>query len=107
MTDKPRETFDKSQFSGNARRSRREVLRGMALTGGMVAGLGPVAAQDNFWDKIFNANNATRTSSADERKKPEVLNDLRPDSTPYRSEAMMDAIETAIQRYQKIADSGG
>lgn len=107
MTDEPRETFHKSPSGSNALRSRREVLRGMALTGGMVAGLGPVSAQDNFWDKIFNANSATRTSSADERKKPEVLNDLRPDSTPYRSEAMIDAIETAIQRYQKIADAGG
>lgn len=88
--------------------SRRAVVKRIAATGGLVAGFGHTAvAQDNFFDKFFGINTATRTNATDERKKPEVLNDLRPDSTPYRSEAMVEAIDGAIRRYQKIVEAGG
>jgi L,D-transpeptidase YcbB len=48
-----------------------------------------------------------RSSEEDPRRRPEVLNDLRPDATPMRSEAMVEALENAIQRYQDIAAAGG
>ena len=48
-----------------------------------------------------------RTANEDERKRPEALDDLRPDATPLRSEVMIEALEAAIQRYQSIAASGG
>ena len=57
----------------------------------------------------FGHNDAQplRTSSEDGRRKGEVLNDLRVDPTPLRSEAMIEALEGAIQRYQGIVSSGG
>ncbi len=48
-----------------------------------------------------------RTSNEEARRKPEALNDLRPDATPFRSEAMIEALEAAIGRYQTIVASGG
>src|SRR5262245_27537022 len=49
-----------------------------------------------------------RASEDDPRRKPEPPpNDLRPNSTPFRSEATVEALEMAIQRYQMIASRGG
>ncbi len=39
--------------------------------------------------------------------KPDALDDLRPDSTPWRSDIMLNAIAAAMERYQKIVDAGG
>jgi murein L,D-transpeptidase YcbB/YkuD len=41
------------------------------------------------------------------RKKPEAINDLRPNATPMRSDIMTGALEAAIQRYQGIVAAGG
>jgi murein L,D-transpeptidase YcbB/YkuD len=35
------------------------------------------------------------------------MDDLRPDATPLRSEVMIEALEVAIERYQRIAAGGG
>src|SRR5215510_11594067 len=49
-----------------------------------------------------------KASEDDPRRKPEPPpNDLRPNSTPFRSEAVVEALEGAIQRYQMIAARGG
>ena len=40
-------------------------------------------------------------------RKPEPLNDLRPDATPWRSDVMLDAMSAAIEQYQRIVDQGG
>ncbi len=87
----------------------RRALLAAASSGFAAMGATRALAQGgtNWFDTIFNQG-STRVSQADEgRKKPEPLNDLRPDSTPFRSDAMLDAMEAAIQRYQKIADAGG
>jgi murein L,D-transpeptidase YcbB/YkuD len=74
----------------------------------------PVAsarAQDNqWWESIPGFGKGLpsyRTSNSEERRKPEVLNDLRPDATPFRSEAMIGALQGAIARYQDIVAAGG
>ena len=74
----------------------------------------PVAsarAQDNqWWESIPGFGKGLpsyRTSNSEERRKPEVLNDLRPDATPFRSEAMIGALQGAIARYQEIVAAGG
>ena len=43
----------------------------------------------------------------DDRRRPEALNDLRPDRVPLRSQEMVEALEDAIQRYQQIVSNGG
>jgi murein L,D-transpeptidase YcbB/YkuD len=40
-------------------------------------------------------------------RKPEPLEDLRPDQTPWRSDVMLDAMGAAIERYEKIVAAGG
>jgi murein L,D-transpeptidase YcbB/YkuD len=64
----------------------------------------------SWWD-LFTGNGpgwgyGKQASDEDPRKKSELPNDLRPNATPFRSEAMIDALEAAIQRYQAIATAG-
>lgn len=40
-------------------------------------------------------------------RKPEPLQDLRPDATPWRSDVMLDAMAAAIERYEKLVAEGG
>jgi L,D-transpeptidase YcbB len=84
---------------------RRALLRGLSALA-LVAGASPAMAQTNtsLLDQIFG--NASRPPP-DERKKPEVLDDLRPNAVPYRSEVMVEALEAAIKRYQSIEEKGG
>ena len=68
----------------------------------------PALAQVPNWvESIFGQNQADKRGERDDRKKPEALNDLRPNAIPYRSDAMVEALETAIVRYQAIAERGG
>jgi L,D-transpeptidase YcbB len=85
---------------------RRALLRGLSSLA-LVAGAAPALAQSNTsWaEQIFG--NASARSAPDDRKKPEVLDDLRPNSVPYRSDAMVEALEAAINRYQALVEKGG
>jgi murein L,D-transpeptidase YcbB/YkuD len=62
----------------------------------------------SFWDLFTGPGWGYGKQPSDEalRKKPEALNDLRPNAIPFRSEAMIEALEAAIQRYQAIATAG-
>jgi murein L,D-transpeptidase YcbB/YkuD len=62
-------------------------------------------AQITIWDQVQGF--AYGRGNDDQPRKPEPLNDLRPDSTPWRSDAMVNAISAAIERYEKIVASGG
>ncbi len=88
--------------------TRRGALGRIALTVAAAGAAQPVMAQgtsESWLDKIFGpASHAQPTS---ERRKPEVLNDLRPDAMPWRSEDMIDAIGKAINRFEQIAAKGG
>lgn len=87
--------------------SRRALLRGLSLSA-MAASASPALAQTPNWvESIFGQSPTDRRGERDDRKKPEALNDLRPNSVPYRSEAMVEALEAAIVRYQAIAERGG
>ncbi len=69
-----------------------------------------VSAQDRWWESVpgfGSPDQRFRTSTETRRHKPEPLNDLRPDATPFRSNAMIQALEGAIEHYQAIAASGG
>lgn len=69
------------------------------------------AAQGAWWESIqgSGATNYGSGTSTDQRpeRKPEELNDLRPDSTPWRSDVMVDAMNAAIGRYEQIIANGG
>jgi murein L,D-transpeptidase YcbB/YkuD len=48
-----------------------------------------------------------RTSDEDPRRRNEVIDDLRPDATPLRSDVMVEALEDAIRHYEGIVANGG
>jgi L,D-transpeptidase YcbB len=88
--------------------SRRSVLGRIAVTATAVAAATPALAQsNNWWDNVFGNAPQAKAATAQSAKKPEILNDLRPDSTPWRSDAMLEAIDGAIRRFEQIAQKGG
>ena len=73
---------------------------------------GTAVAQDGRWWEAFpgfgGQDRRPRRASDDEgRRRGEAIDDLRPDSTPFRSDIMIEALEGAIQRYQRIVANGG
>jgi L,D-transpeptidase YcbB len=103
--------MSKSSSSSSAGFSRRGVLGRIALTVAAAGAAQPVLAQsptgENWLEKIFGPSSPPAQSAAERRSKPEVLNDLRPDATPWRSEEMVEAIGKAINRFEQIAAKGG
>ncbi len=94
--------------------TRRQALRGMASGLGALTAAAQANAQGSprsWLDSVFgtNASNASTGSIDEDRKarKAEPLNDLRPNSVPFRSDEMLQSLDGAIQRYQALADKGG
>lgn len=116
-----------SSVAGNGRalhadRRYRRLTAAATLAGlSVIAALGafgpPALAQAqaaNWWEQIpgFGSPGASTQGRRDgeARAKDQAaapLNDLRTDSTPFRSDAMLAAYDDAIARYQKVASSGG
>ena len=104
-----------------SRRDRRltaaAALAVLGVIGASAALVAPALAQAqaaNWWEQIpgFSSPGTTTPGRRDgegrARDQAAVpLNDLRTDSTPMRSDAMLAAYDDAIARYQKIASSGG
>ena len=71
---------------------------------------GAAFAQGNWWDG-FATGIPDYTGRRDEperpERKPEVLEDLRADTTPWCSDTMFNAFGGAIERYERIVSSGG
>src|SRR5207344_2913073 len=80
----------------------------LAVAAGAATAQGPDGA---WWEAIpgFGRPDSQprRTSDEDPRRRAEVLDDLRTDATPLRSDVMILALEDAVQRYQAIVDRGG
>ena len=108
MTNDDRETprrTDRGDSAGEAfRLHRRSFLMG-ASTLAMVAGSRQGVAQ-SWLPESWKAPGTSRASYERTERKPETLNDLRPNAIPYRSDEMITALETAIGRYEKIAQRG-
>jgi murein L,D-transpeptidase YcbB/YkuD len=66
---------------------------------------------DKWWERIPGfgspSSSSPQRASNEEPRRATVLNDLRPNAVPLRSEEMVEAMEAAIQRYQAIAAAGG
>jgi L,D-transpeptidase YcbB len=92
----------------------REACRALSAVAFMVATLALSAvsahAQSNWWDGIRSGGSDSPVNERSETKperKPEVLNDLRTDPTPLRSDVMLDALGAAIERFEKVVAKGG
>jgi len=107
--------------TGAGRRGRRltavAVLAGVSVMVAAGALIPPALAQAqaaNWWEQIpgFGSPGASSQGRRDGEGRARdqaaaPLNDLRTDSTPLRSDAMLAAYDDAIARYQKVASSGG
>ena len=80
----------------------------LAAAAGIARALG---AEARWWEALpgFGRTEARADQDAGEdvRRRSEAIDDLRPNATPMRSEAMLEALERAIQRYQAIISAGG
>jgi L,D-transpeptidase YcbB len=76
-----------------------------------VALSGPVApaSAQEWWENfpVFKSQNSPRPAANDARQRQVSLNDLRTGRLPMRSHEMIEALEEAIQRYQRIVSNGG
>lgn len=89
------------------------VLRTAGL--GLLVALAQFAPQfvtaghaQSLWEQLQrNYGAGTSTNSEPMEHRPEKLDDLRPDSTPWRSDVMLNAVAAGIERYQKIVNAGG
>jgi L,D-transpeptidase YcbB len=86
--------------------TRRRVVMGAGVVLGLSAsGARGQAAAAQWWETLFDFPASAR------RRPPETaqdsLNDLRPDSTPWRSDVMLEQMDAAIARYHRIVSQGG
>ncbi len=86
-------------------------LFGVLALGTPALGQGP---QANWWESLTGSGTPDYTGRRQEDRardraaqQNEVLDDLRPDAMPMRSDEMVTAIDAAIAKYQQIADNGG
>jgi L,D-transpeptidase YcbB len=64
-------------------------------------------AQISIWDQLQGSYGSAPSNNAPVERKPDQLDDLRPDSTPWRSDVMLNVVSAAIERYEKIVAAGG
>jgi L,D-transpeptidase YcbB len=89
--------------------------RGVVIGAGAVLGLSASraraqATQATWWESLFEIPGASarRPAAPPRESVPEALADLRPaGATPWRSEAMLNAMDAAISRYHQIVSKGG
>ncbi|MBI1651395.1 L,D-transpeptidase family protein [Hyphomicrobium sulfonivorans] len=74
----------------------------------------PAKAQSNWWESLTGSGTPDYSGRREEERArqrqaqaTEVLDDLRPDAVPLRSDEMVLFMESAIARYQQIAAAGG
>jgi len=99
---------NRSTSNLDKRITRRSLVLG---TGASVLGLSASAVnaqatEARWWESIFDSSPSARRRRPSEPR-PEVLNDLRPDATPWRSDLMLRQMDAAIARYQSIVSEGG
>ena len=70
-------------------------------------GASRMALAQGWFESMPGGGNDRKVNSAPVERKAEQLNDIRPDSTPWRSDVMLDAMAAAVERYEKIAAGGG
>lgn len=101
---RPSSTTSPAADAGAVRLDRRALVWGLSSLAACAA-TGDAFAQSWLPD-AWKAPGTSRASYERTERKPEVLNDLRPNAIPYRSEEMVAALENAISRYEKISQKG-
>ena len=83
---------------------------GLAVT--WTAGAAAQGSDGRWWESFpgfgHQDGRPRRTSDDDTTaRRSQAVDDLRPNNIPFRSDIMIDALEGAMQRYQRIVASGG
>jgi murein L,D-transpeptidase YcbB/YkuD len=87
---------------------RRVVIAAGVALGLSASGARAQATEATWWETLFDPPGSSRRRGAGARENaPEVLADLRPDATPWRSDAMLNAMDAAVARYHQIVSQGG
>ena len=70
---------------------------------------GAQGLSDRWWEFFpwFGASNNSPRASGDDSRQPNGVDDLRHGAMPFRSDAMIEALEAAIERYLRIVSNGG
>ena len=109
----------RNSANGQTRQSRARALLLCASFASAVLFAAPPGAlaqaqEARWWEQIpgfGNPGGYTEGRRSDEPRNrdqaPQALNDLRQDSTPLRSDAMLAAFDDAIARYQQVVAKGG
>lgn len=74
--------------------------------GAIATGVRPLPSIAQSWNNPFGDGSDVAPPPPSERK-PEALQDLRPDQTPWRSDVMVDALAAAVERYEQLVAAGG
>ena len=104
MTDTPK---TRAATSNAARLSRRGLMLGGA---GIVGALGSGAANAQSWlEQLqgFGNGSSSAPTKVKTASEAEVINDLRTDNIPWRSDVMLDQMDRAIGRYEQIVAKNG
>lgn len=103
MTDECEESHVRRKGSRVSRRT----LLSAALAGASSVAAGRAMAQSSWLESLgFGGNTPSRAASRDTRQ-VEQLNDLRPGRVPLRSDEMLQNVDQAIDRYERIVANGG
>jgi L,D-transpeptidase YcbB len=93
--------------------ARAPTRRSVVFAAGAALGLSAMGAwaqagDATWWETLFDPPVSSRRQAAPpQQRAPDALADLRPDATPWRSEAMLNAMDQAIARYHRIVARGG
>ena len=93
------------QSAANGVVSRRTLTAGLASLVALGSGR-TASAEQNFWQGLQGFGSPFETVK-ERRPVVDTLEDLRANRIPYRSTEMLDAIDAAYVRYQRIASAGG
>jgi murein L,D-transpeptidase YcbB/YkuD len=106
---KPRPETQCAGTSRNAITRRSMMLgAGASLFGLSASAAHAQAAETKWWETIFDPiAGRRREREATAAARVDVLNDLRPDAVPWRSDVMLSQMDAAVARYQKIVAQGG
>jgi L,D-transpeptidase YcbB len=85
------------------------MLLGLAVAGALGWAATSARAQD-WYDGITGFGTPDYSGKRKTERtplKPDVLNDLRPDNIPWRSDEMVSQMEGAVAKYQQLVSKGG
>jgi murein L,D-transpeptidase YcbB/YkuD len=91
------------------RRAKWPVALTAVLAGCLLATSAIAQDQDAWWQKLpgFSGRDEFAPPSRPSRRRRLPQNDLRTDPAPLRSQAMLQLMQVAVARYQKIVAAGG